>query len=133
MRVSAEVIGPDSKILSEDPYLFRYLLFGELEQSQINEMGWLDFNNDGVHESTDVVQALEKRHFEFVFLNDQISPDSNNIYRTILERRDYRLIYAEEYKLSGVMTKNRNGSLALYQRVNQNLQSDQPITAAPDL
>jgi len=133
MRVSTELIGPDAKVLSEDPYLFRYTLFGELEQSQINEMGWLDFNSDGVHESNDVVQALQKRHFDFVFLNDQINPDSNHIYRKILDERDYRLVYTENYKLSAAMTKNRSGSLALYQRVKQLWQSDQPMTAAPDL
>jgi len=133
LNATADIIEPDSRVLSEDPYLFRYSLFGKLEQSQINEIGWFDFNQDGVHESRDVIHALEASHFDFVYLNDQIDPDNNDTYRKLLEQHNYRLVYTENYSLTATMTKNRVGSLALYQRATPNSDSEKSATAAHDL
>lgn len=104
-----------SKILSEDPYLFRYLAFDEMPQEQISETNWLDNNKDGVHSHQDVLDALWDRKFNTVLLTDTIHPDKNSEYRSILLQRGYITHYEESYELSSVMTTNKTGILTLYQ------------------
>ena len=106
----------ESTILSEDPYLFRYLQFSELPQDQIKETSWLDNDKDGNHTHQDVLDALWDRKFSVVLLTDAIHPDKNQQYRNILQQRGYTQSYIEPYQLSNVMTTNQTGQISLYQR-----------------
>ena len=106
----------DSTILSEDPYLFRYLQFNETPQSQIKETSWLDNDEDGKHTHQDVLDALWDRKFSVVLLTDAIHPSKNQQYRHILQQRGYSQSYIEPYQLSSVMTTHLTGRISLYHR-----------------
>jgi len=103
-------------ILSEDPYLFRYLGFGKLPQSHIKESKWLDNNRDGIYEKKDVVEALWDRKFSYVYLNDRLHPNLNKTIRKILTMRGYTAVLVESYQTSEVMSRQNKGSFSLYQR-----------------
>lgn len=103
-------------ILSEDPYLFRYLGFGKMPQSHIKESKWLDNNRDGLYEKKDVVEALWDRKFSYVYLNDQLHPKLNKSIRKILTMRGYTAVLVENYQTSEVMSRQNKGSFGLYQR-----------------
>ncbi len=103
-----------SDILSEDPYLFRYIGFNTMPQHQIRETSWLDNNKDGVHSHQDVKDALWDRKFNIVLLNDAIHPEKNIEYREILSQRGYVKQYEEPYIISSVMTTHTNGKVTLY-------------------
>ena len=107
-------------ILSEDPYLFRYLGATSIPQAQIKESGWLDNNQDGKHEHQDVIDAVWDRKFAFVFLNDQLHPELNKKLRRILKSRSYDLVISKEYGTSDVMSQHTKGFLSLYKRSNAN-------------
>jgi hypothetical protein len=104
-------------ILSEDPYLFRYLSEATIHQSQIKESGWLDNNLDGKHESQDVIDAVWDMKFEYVFLNDQIHPELNKKLRNILGTERYKLLLDKTYENTNVMSRQVNGRISLYQRI----------------
>ena len=107
---------PKDSILSEDPYLFRYLGESIIPQSQIKESGWLDNNLDGKHEHQDVIDAVWDMKFEYVFLNDQIHAELNKKLRNILGTKKYKLIVDEAYENSNVMSRQIKGRISLYQR-----------------
>jgi hypothetical protein len=106
-------------ILSEDPYLFRYLKFGEMSQETIKETTWLDNDADGVHTLQDVNDAAWDRKFEYILLTDAIHPEHNKTLRDILTQRGYDLEYSHPYRLSPVMTAHTIGEISLYKRGEQ--------------
>lgn len=116
LSVARPILGESTTILSEDPYLFRYIQFGNTDQRTISETGWLDYDRDGSYGTEDVELALKAQHFELVFLNDQIDPESNQRFRDLLAQENYRVLYSEPYLLSSAMTNNRSGHISLYQR-----------------
>ena len=109
----------DTTILSEDPYLFRYLAFDKVPQAHIKEPNWLDNNRDGLFEKKDVVEALWDAKFSYVYLNDQIHPNLNQTIRKILKLRGYKSIVSIDYKTSEVMSRQKKGALALYKRARK--------------
>lgn len=108
------LIHENSTILSEDPYIFRYSFFDTLPQSQIREIGWLDYNGDNNYGPADVRQALTEKFYDIVLINDQIHPIQNSSYRDILINQGYTLIYSEPYSLSKAITKNQSGEISLF-------------------
>jgi len=116
-QVIAENINDDSTILSENPYIFRYLASDVVPQYNIKETTWLDNNHDGIRSSQDVKDALWDRKFELVLLTDQIHENDNPQFRSILSQRGYIPIYSNAYQLSSVMTKITQGKLTLYKRL----------------
>ena len=106
-------------ILSEDPYLFRYLKFGEMSQDTIKETTWLDNDTDGRHSLQDVNDAVWDRKFEYILLTDAIHPEHNEILRDILTQRGYDLEYSQPYKLSPIMSAHTTGEISLYKRGEQ--------------
>jgi hypothetical protein len=106
----------ETTILSEDPYLFRYLGFWKMPQSHIKESKWLDNNRDGLYEKKDVVEALWDRKFSYVYLNDRLHPNLNKTIRKILTMRGYTAVLVESYQTSEVMSRQKKGSFGLYQR-----------------
>lgn len=109
-------IASDATVLSEDPYLFRYLQFDKNAQHQLKETTWLDNNNDGIHSHDDVVNALSSRSFDLVLLTDAIHPAYNRKYRPIIRENGYQPVYTEPYQLTPVMSGNQTGTLTLYRR-----------------
>ena len=116
IEYSKASLAPKDSILSEDPYLFRYLGESIIPQSQIKESGWLDNNLDGKHEHQDVIDAVWDMKFEYVFLNDQIHAELNKKLRNILGTKKYKLIVDEAYENSNVMSRQIKGRISLYQR-----------------
>jgi len=106
-------------ILSEDPYLFRYLGFNDVPQGHIKESNWLDNNRDGVYEKKDVVEAIWDAKFSYVYLNDQLHPKMNKSIRKVLKVRGYKAVFEVNYKISEVMTRQKKGALGLYQRTRE--------------
>ena len=115
----------DGRILSEDPYLFRYKSFGEIAQEDIKETTWLDNDNDGNYSLQDVNDAVWDRKFDVILLTDAIHPENNITLREILSQRGYTLEYVEEYALSPVMTTHTSGTISLYRRADQLVNLDQ--------
>jgi len=103
-------------ILSEDPYLFRYLLFDSVEQSQIYETTWLDNNRDGKHERRDVREAIWDRKFDYVFLNDQQNQNFNAPLREMLLLRNYEPVLNKNYELETMSGKHRYGVISLHRK-----------------
>ncbi len=101
-------------VLSEDPYLFRYLKFDVLPQEDIRETTWLDNDQDGQYTLQDVQDAVWDRKFNYVLLTDAIHPEHNMTLREILSQRGYELEYNSEYSLSSVMTTHTRGHISLY-------------------
>ncbi len=116
IEYSKDDLTAKDSILSEDPYLFRYLGEATIPQSQIKESGWLDNNLDGKHEQQDVIDAVWDTKFEYVFLNDQLHPELNIKLRNILETKKYKSLVDEAYENSNVMSRQVTGRLSLYQR-----------------
>ena len=110
-------LAAEDTILSEDPYLFRYLGESIIPQSQIKESGWFDNNRDGTHEPQDVIDAVWDRKFLYVFLNDQLHPELNKKLRNILGTKKYKLLVDQTYENSDVMSSQVKGRVSLYQRV----------------
>lgn len=106
-------------ILSEDPYLYRYLLFDRIAQSQINETTWFDNNKDGLHEIKDVKQAIWDRKFDYVYLNDQQHPKINVSLRTMLFQRGYQPVLEHGYYLKTMSGEIRTGTLSLYKQAQR--------------
>jgi len=115
-QANAELTAEDT-ILSEDPYLFRYLGQSMLKQSQIKETDWLDNNLDGKYEHQDVIDAVWDKKFSYVFLNDQLHFDLNKKLRGILDQRGYERLIDLPYQLSDVMSRQTEGNLSLYKRI----------------
>ena len=103
-------------VLSEDPYLFRYLLNSKVDQSQIKETTWLDNNRDGIHEFKDIQQAVWDRKFSYVFLNDQQHAKGNKKLRTMLNQRGYVTLLNQPYQLNTMSGSQRSGVLSLHAR-----------------
>jgi len=116
----SEQILPTEKILSEDPYLFRYLLFESVPQDHINETTWLDNNKDGKYEQRDVQQAIWDKKFDYVFLNDQQHQKLNLTLRKMLVLRNYELIFEQRYQLETMSGDVRHGVTNLYRLDNNN-------------
>ncbi len=104
----------NGRILSEDPYLFRYLKYGELAQAQIRETTWLDNDLDGDHTVDDVKDAIWDRKFDHVLLTDAIHPALNTTLRNIMQLRGYQLQFQQNYLLSPIMTAHTRGTISLY-------------------
>jgi len=75
------------RVLSEDPYLFRYAALPGFPQSFIKETTFLDNDLDGSFTSRDVRDAIWDRKFGWVLLTDQIHPKDNVLYRRLLQLR----------------------------------------------
>ncbi|MEM7257869.1 MAG: phospholipid carrier-dependent glycosyltransferase [Pseudomonadota bacterium] len=114
-------------VLSEDPYLFRYLMFEQTDQQNIRETTWLDNDQDGQYTAQDVKDAIWDRKFDFVLLTDAIHPQHNETLRDILAQRGYDLVFNNEYSLSAVMTTHTQGQISLYQRQQTFAATDEVI------
>lgn len=106
--------GARTTILSEDPYLFRYLAFDTLPQRQIRSPNWIDNNFDGTYETRDVIDALWDRKFTYVFLNDQLHPKKNEKLRKVMKMRGYQQVFSAPYHTSNIMSHHTRGALTLY-------------------
>ncbi len=104
----------NTRILSEDPYIFRYLLGSEFDQSHIRETTYLDNDLDGQFTDQDVVDALWDRKYQWVLLTDQIHPAKNARFRHIMKLREYQPVFKEPYYLSGTLSGNRLGYVQLF-------------------
>ena len=103
------------RLLSEDPYLFRYAALPGFPQAFIKETTFLDNDLDGSFTSRDVRDAIWDRKFGWVLLTDQIHPKDNLLYRRLLQLRDYQRVVVLPYSLSSYLTGNRRGIVELYQ------------------
>ncbi len=102
------------RILSEDPYLFRYAALPDFPQALISETTFLDNDLDGAHSRQDVRDAIWDRKFSWVLLTDQIHPEENHLYRRLLSLRGYELAVSKPYFVSGLLSGNRHGNVELY-------------------
>lgn len=103
------------RILSEDPYLFRYAALPNFPQALISETTFFDNNLDGEYTSQDVQDAIWDYKFKWVLLTDQIHPQDNILYRRLLSLRGYEAVVRHPYSLTPLLTGNRNGVVELYQ------------------
>jgi hypothetical protein len=108
---------PQTTIMSEDPYLFRYHFYPTLDIPQLAEMSWFDNNADGKFEQQDVIDALWDGKFEYVYINEQIVPYELRL--KLIEGvlpHSYDKIYEEPYSISQVMNRHNAGIMRLYKR-----------------
>lgn len=116
MLPHAQGMTETDSILSEDPYLFRYLLYTKVHQNQISESNWLDNNLDGLFEHSDVKHAIWDEKYEYVFLTDQLHPHLNTELRRMLDLQNYKLLLSKPYSIHSMSGHNRPGTLTLHQR-----------------
>jgi len=117
----AQHIQAKESVLSEDPYLFRYLLQDKVSQTQINETTWLDNNRDGLHEHRDVQHAVWDRKFDYVFLNDQQHATGNATLRDMMQLRGYATLLYQPYKLTTMSGTERVGVMSLHARTHNSM------------
>jgi len=103
-------------VLSEDPYLFRYLLMDSVAQHQISETTWLDNDLDGKYEESDVEHAVWDKKFDYVFLNDQVHQELNTTLRTMLFIQNYELVFENHYELETMSGEKRFGTISVHRK-----------------
>jgi hypothetical protein len=101
-------------IASEDPYLMRYVAFGQLPQNHIKELGWIDNNRDGKYEKKDAIEAVWDNKFTYVFLNNLIQPKANHDLRGVMLSRGYEKLVEIPWQTAPVMSSRNSGVLELY-------------------
>ncbi|MCU0427401.1 MAG: glycosyltransferase family 39 protein [Candidatus Kapabacteria bacterium] len=107
---------PQTTILSEDAYLFRYACFPAIPTKNLEEMTWFDNNLDGKREAQDVIDAVWEGKFEYVYLNGLILRELGEQLQTGVLRRKYDLVMQIPYTNSAVMNPINTGFLSLYRR-----------------
>lgn len=113
--IASQIKSTDS-VLSEDPYLFRYLLMDTVAQHQINETNWLDNDLDGKYEESDIEHAVWDKKFDYVFLNDQVHQELNATLRTMLFLRNYELVFENHYQLETMSGEMRFGTISVHRK-----------------
>ncbi|MEM6795462.1 MAG: hypothetical protein AAF725_15905, partial [Acidobacteriota bacterium] len=109
-------VGPRTRILSEDPYLPRYVFAGRLDADQIAETTWFDADGDGTRSDADVAEALESGRFDLVLLTGAVSPKLHDLLAGgVLESR-YERLYSQPFVATAVMNRQRFGFLEIYRR-----------------
>jgi hypothetical protein len=104
----------ETTILSEDTYLFRYAFFPRIPARNLEEITWYDNDADGKRTEQDVIDGVWDGKFEYVYLNDLISPILGaELKRGVLPNR-YQKIMEIPYHNSSVMNPRTNGTLTLY-------------------
>jgi hypothetical protein len=109
-----EKITPQTKIISEDPYLFRYHFYPALPLKNFAELGYHDNNLDGKSEEQDVIDAVWEGKFDYVFLTGQITPELTRKLREGVLPNSYVRIFSEPFKNSEVMRRNASGTMEIY-------------------
>jgi hypothetical protein len=107
-------VDAQTTILSEDPYLFRHALFPTVRNGRMFEMTWFDNNMDGRGTAQDVIDAVWDGKFDYVYLNDVITPSLAKKLRTEVLHHKYEKVQDLPFLTSAVMSKNTTGSLSLY-------------------
>jgi len=116
IRVIANQIKSTDTVLSEDPYLFRYLLMDSVAQHQIKETTWLDNDLDGKYDESDVEHAVWDKKFDYVFLNDQVHQELNDTLRTMLFIQNYELVFENHYQLETMSGEIRFGTISAHRK-----------------
>ncbi|UJS23721.1 ArnT family glycosyltransferase [Thiothrix winogradskyi] len=112
--IAALPLDENVTIASEDPYLMRYLAFGQLPQNHIKELGWIDNNRDGKYEKKDAIEAVWDSKFTYVFLNNLIQPKANHDLRGVMLSRGYEKLVEIPWQTAPVMSSRNSGVLELY-------------------
>jgi hypothetical protein len=109
-----EKINPQTRIISEDPYLFRYYFYPKMGLKNFAETGYHDNNLDGKFEDQDVIDAVWEGKFDYVFLTGQITPHLSQKLREGVLPNSYVKIFSEDFKNSEVMRRNASGRVEIY-------------------
>lgn len=109
----------NTTIASEDPYLWRYVLFGQLSQNHIKELGWMDNNMDGKFEQKDAIEAVWDTKFTYIFFNNLIHPGLNEQLRGLFASRGYEKVLEVPWQTTQVMSAQDHGVLELYKRTRE--------------
>ncbi|HYF03237.1 MAG TPA: glycosyltransferase family 39 protein [Patescibacteria group bacterium] len=107
-------IKPETKVMSEDAYLFRYYFYPKMPMNHFAETGYHDNNLDGKFEEQDVIDAIWDGKFDYVFLTGQITPELTQKLREGVLPNSYIRIYSENFKNSEVMRRNAGGRMEIY-------------------
>ncbi|MES2766022.1 MAG: glycosyltransferase family 39 protein [Bacteroidota bacterium] len=107
-------ITPQTRIISEDSYLFRYYFYPKLSLKNLPELGYHDNNMDGKFEEQDVVDAVWEGKFDYVFLTGQITPELTRKLREGVLPNSYVKIFSEPFKNSEAMRRNASGNMEIY-------------------
>ncbi|MEM1181691.1 MAG: phospholipid carrier-dependent glycosyltransferase [Acidobacteriota bacterium] len=118
VRAMAEVlrrhVDAETRILSEDPYLPRYLFADVVAAEQISETTWYDHDGDGRYSAADVAAALAAGGFDVVVLTGVTSPELHDLLATGLLEARYRKVFSEAFATSSVMGRRRFGHLEIH-------------------
>lgn len=104
----------ETKIMSEDPYLFRYYFYPKLPLNHFSETGYHDNNLDGKFEEQDVIDAVWDGKFDYVFLTGQITPELTAKLREGVLPNSYTRVYSEDFKNLEVMRRDAHGRMEVY-------------------
>lgn len=106
----------DHVLLSEDPYLFRYLAEHRPPES-IVELSYFDPDGDGVSSDEELLEATRAGRFDVVFLNDQVKPElADRLRREVLRAPWFERSYSEPYRITRAMSSLDRGTLEVYRR-----------------
>jgi 4-amino-4-deoxy-L-arabinose transferase-like glycosyltransferase len=102
-----EKIDPNSHILSEDPYMFRYLLFKKNIKPNIED---IELNNDDI-----VIKKILNSDFDYIYLNQSVNKGLYEKIQSYLSKKK-KLIYFKEYKMNKLFSNKQDGKLYLYKK-----------------
>lgn len=106
----------DTRILSENPYLFREAFYPRLALAQFSETGWLDNNQDNIYEEQDAIDAVWDGKFDFIYLDGLTTPERSQYLKEKIISHRYEKVVEIPYHTSNVMTRNTNGAMEIYMK-----------------
>lgn len=107
---------PETSIMSEEAYLFRYAFAGSSRGEHFYEMTWFDNDKDGQHTPQDVIDAVWDGKADYVMTYGQITPKLAHKLREGVLPHSYHKVYVQPYQLSGVMSRITAGTIELWKR-----------------
>jgi len=96
-----------TRVLSENPYLFRYHLHPALPLDRFRDV------DDAA------ADAIRYGHVDWVYLDDTLTPERNDRLRRVLDDSGYERILAHPYVLSTVISDRSSGQMELYRRTER--------------
>lgn len=107
----------NTRILSEDPYNFRYRYSDRIALKNLKDVNWFDYNQDGVREEKDVLDAARDGYFSYIIVDESIRPNLVGKLKGDENLAHYeRVLYQPNIKVSALVNRNTSASIALYQR-----------------
>lgn len=109
---------PGVRILSEDPYNFRYRYVSITGLSNIKDVNWFDYDKNGIRDNDDVLQSAMDGYFDYIAIDETIRPNLCKVLKSANYLEKYeRVYYSPNQKISPLVNRNGPAHIALYKKI----------------